>query len=145
MGAFIDLRGKRFGRWLVEDGAPDVVEKRGRRYVAWYCVCDCGALATVRAGNLGRGLSRSCGCLRREVARTENLKPGHSPWTGKASSEYRAWAKAKQRCHNPKDPKYPGYGGRGITMCERWRDSFENFIANMGRKPRPENSIRTID
>lgn len=57
------------------------------------------------------------------------------------SPEYGAWTSAKSRCSNPKDPEYKGYGGRGITVCERWRLSYQAFLDDMGRKPTPKHTL----
>lgn len=139
-----DLAGLRVDRLIVLRRAPDHVGKDGRRYVAWECDCACGARVVCLAGNLRQGKSRSCGCRNREVARASNLKHGHAPWRAKPSSEYVSWAGMKARCTNPKATKYSKYGGRGITVCARWL-SFENFIADMGRKPTARHSIDRID
>jgi hypothetical protein len=72
------------------------------------------------------------------------LRHGHAV-RGRASAEYRAWDHIRRRCLNPKDKSFQNYGGRGIAICERWRDSFEAFLADMGRKPAPELTIERVD
>ena len=107
------------------------------------CRCDCGNLTEVRSCNLTSGNSTSCGCS------TDNARS----WVGLAnrthgmsySTEYTIWHGMKNRCTNKKDPKYHRYGGRGITVCERWMNSFENFFADMGPKPSSHHSIDRID
>ena len=134
-----DLCGQRFGRLLVQQRA----NKPGRR-VVWQCVCDCGAQVSVVADPLLDGRTRSCGCLRDEVTSARTMTHGHTRGARgqtKASREYRSWDHAKSRCFCATDAKYPIYGGRGITMCVRWRDSFETFLADMGPCP----AGRTID
>lgn len=64
---------------------------------------------------------------------------------GLTSPEYRSWHGMKSRCNNPRAANYPRYGGRGISVCDRWRDSFDAFLADMGRKPSPQHSIDRID
>lgn len=91
----------------------------------WFCVCDCGAEVIVRQGNLTSGNTRSCGCLK--------IKHGHAR-TGAKTPEYFTWEDVKSRCCNPADVSYPAYGGRGITLADRWHD-FENFLADMGSRP----------
>lgn len=106
----------------------------------WICRCDCGETREVFGSNLIRGLSQSCGCLTRERVKEANTTHGrrHTP-------EYETWAKIIARCENPKASVFAYYGGRGISVCERWRHSFENFFADMGLKPTPKHSIDRID
>ena len=85
------------------------------------------------------GMTKSCGCLRREVA--GNAQRTHSQ---SQTSTYNIRKQIFQRCHNPANSKYKDYGARGITVCERWRDSFEAFIADIGQRP-PGLSIERID
>lgn len=105
----------------------------------WLCLCDCGGISRPTTGNLRGGNSRSCGCLHREQTSKVNRSHGMAN-----SREHAIWVMMKQRCINPKDSTYSKYGGRGITVCERWLESFENFFADMG--PRPEGcQIDRID
>lgn len=101
--------------------------------------CECGTVREVRRSNITRNRSRSCGCLHRELVGRMNLTHG---MTG--SPEYRIWVQMLARCLNPRNAAYPGYGGRGITVCERWR-TFENFYADMGPRPDPDLSVDRID
>lgn len=118
--------GRKFGRLTV------LAEDESR----WRCVCDCGRKTVVSAGNLRSGNTRSCGCLRtrghRAIARS--LGGGRSP-------EYAAWNAMLQRCHNPKNRSFKNYGARGITVCERWRESFDAFLADVGPRPSPDLSL----
>lgn len=84
----------------------------------WECRCDCGNICCVRAGNLMHGKQKSCGCL----SRRGNPKHNQS-----YTRVYRIYAKIKRRCFAEDDPAFPRYGGRGITMCNEWKDSFESF------------------
>lgn len=137
MGQPLDLSGKRFSRLLVLGR----VKVDGARNVMWECQCDCGNKTIAAAANIGKS-TRSCGCLARETAaellRGNTMKQTHNQ---SKSREHATWTKMKQRCHNPKNPKYPIYGARGITVCERWRNSFENFYADMGERPSNRHSI----
>lgn len=122
------LIGRTFGRLTVV-GAAFKNERP-----AWVCNCECGASTVASTGNLNRGTTKSCGCLNRESVKTANLKHGHNG-LGKRTKEYRAWAHIIGRCHNPSDKAFCNYGQRGIVVCDRWRDSFEAFLADMGNAP----------
>lgn len=131
MNPTVDLTGLRFGRLYVV-GRSD--RKSGQNRL-WECVCDCGNTAYVRANGLKRGTTQSCGCLAKELSaaraktRLVGLKHGLSvdPATGKRCRLYRIWACMKSRCNNHNATNYSFYGGRGITVCDLWRDSFEAF------------------
>lgn len=114
----------------------------------WKCLCDCGNEITACAGNLLNGTTTSCGCYRSENTSVRNKKVFTTHGMGGNShraTEYRSWACMKNRCNNPNDPAYSYYGGRGIKVCERWINSFEDFYADVGAKPDPTYSIDRID
>lgn len=107
----------------------------------WECQCDCGNRTVAAASNIGKS-TQSCGCLAKETA--ANLLRGNTTNRTHNKSkprEHATWTKMKQRCQNPRNPKYPIYGARGIFVCERWRDSFENFLTDMGPRPSVRHSI----
>lgn len=140
----VNLSGQRFGRLVVERRADKSYSSpKGYRLVLWDCTCDCGAAMTVMASSLKSGKTTSCGCFRREDMRRRYTVHGHSPATGD-SSERDTWAAMIQRCHNPKNSGFKYYGGRGIYVCDRWRHSFVNFLADMGLRP-AGRSIDRID
>lgn len=91
----------------------------------WVCRCDCGEIRKVQTGNLKSGKTKSCG----------NHGQGAVSHGRSYSPIYRSWASMKQRCINPLTPAYKNYGGRGISICERWL-LFENFLTDMGERPR---------
>lgn len=124
---FVDLTDTPpFGRWKVLRRAPN--SPSGDTY--WICQCACGTVKAVNAYTLRKGLSLSCGCYKAEV--TSRVKRIHGM---KNTPEYRAWQNMKKRCYNPRNVNYPNYGGRGIRVCDRWKDSFLNFLADMGMRP----------
>lgn len=124
---FQDLTGQTFGRLTVRAYAGQA---------KWLCKCDCGAEPEVPAKSLLRGTTCSCGCLKRETAVRTATKHG-----GFGSAEYRIWQAMKARCSNPNTIRFADYGGRGITVCDRWRASFEAFYADMGPRPSEDHSI----
>jgi len=130
---FKDLKGLRFGRLVVRRRYGYL----GRR-IAWQCRCDCGKTRVVAGSHLVQGLTVSCGCRRVEAAFTAHYKHGAAGHTGSRGAwpEYRIWKAMKDRCSNPNSRDYQSYGGRGVTMCARWRRSFGAFIADVGRRPR---------
>lgn len=129
-GVFHDKTGLVYGNLTVI--------KRDTTYsdsVKWECRCNCGNVVSVHAGNLQKGLTTSCGCYHKEACRNRLRTHG---MTG--SKEYAVWASMLSRCHNPNSQMYHYYGGNGIIVCDRWRNSFENFYADMG----PSNGL-TLD
>jgi hypothetical protein len=120
--------GKRFARLVVLDDSGVGKDRR------IFCRCDCGNEKSIIANHVRTGRIRSCGCLQREIAILSNTIHGHNR-IGQRTSEYRIWYAMKDRTLNPKSPAWDDYGGRGITVCDRWRDSFEAFLADMGPRP----------
>lgn len=130
-GRFKDIAGSRFGM-LVVVRYVGTINKRAH----WECRCDCGKTTTASGKLLRIGSTKSCGCLRAWMLKSgrNRLTHGHSKG-GKMSKEYKSWVDAKQRCFRKKATSYKYYGQRGITMCERWKNSFELFLADMGICP----------
>lgn len=142
-----DMPGQRFGRLMVIREAPPHVRHTEKRRVVkrrFECKCDCGSLATKRMGELRSGRTRSCGCLHDEMSRLQARRHGDAGHTSKAP-EYLAWINMVARCENPASTKFKDYGARGIVVCQRWRASYEAFLADMGRKPTPKHSIDRKD
>lgn len=121
----IDLTGQQFGRWTAISKSP-----KPSRNALWVCRCSCGTVREVLSTHLRSGRSQSCGCMRRERLREAWTTHGMS-----RSREYESWKQAKQRCHNPNNPQYPEWGGKGITMCPEWRNDFQTFYAHIGPCP----------
>jgi hypothetical protein len=136
----IDISGQRFGKLLVKELAHDTTG-----YAYWRCECDCGNTSIVRGARLRGGQTKSCGCFRRGGWALERLVTHGESRRGQITPEYKTWNNMRWRCNNPNSDSYDYYGGRGITVCERWQNSYENFLADMGRKPSPQHSIERID
>lgn len=136
MAVKLDLIGERFTRLVVKSKHPD---RNSVGKVQWVCQCDCGNETLATTGGLGSGNTKSCGCLRVDKTRESGLARKTHGLTG--TPEYKAWQSLRDRCYNEKAVQYPNYGGRGIVVCERWLESFENFITDMGFRPGPEYSI----
>ena len=117
--------GDRFGKLV----AMSLHERRGRNKAYWSFQCDCGNVTVAAMSEVKYGKTQSCGCLRIEIS--GNINRSHSM---SKSSEYHSWCSINGRCANLMDKAYPQYGGRGITVCERWR-KFEAFYADMGPRP----------
>ena len=131
----VKLEGQRFGRLTVLWRGPNKVEPSGATRSAWQCRCDCGNGVVVTGHALTRGHTQSCGCLTRS---------GRASKHGMARKPiYRVWWMMRQRCENPSFTSFASYGGRGITVCDRWRE-FSNFYADMG-DPAPGMTLERID
>jgi hypothetical protein len=133
MPKFIDLTGKSFGRLIV------VVLDPPNHYL---CLCSCGVTTRVSANNLRSGNTTSCGCLQRERTSQSSFKHGHNRSNSKRSKEYSCWASMIKRCTNPKHKFWMRYGGRGIKVCDKWLNSFEEFLKDVGVAP---SKFHTLD
>jgi hypothetical protein len=127
-------------------GRLTYVEPIGRnKFHKWMgrfsCVCGGARITVISAVKDGRTVS--CGCITPDNIRARCTKHGEAA-IGKQTSEYKVWMGMRKRCRNPKEKSYSRYGGRGITVCERW-DNFANFLADMGRRPSPAHSLDRID
>ena len=117
----IDLSGKNFGRLIVLEQCGRNSDKR----ILWLCSCICGNSVVISGKLLSNGDTKSCGCLRKQLM----TKHGHS-----RTRVYRTWQNMIQRCLNPLNKSYADYGGRGITICQRWL-TFDNFLEDLGENP----------
>lgn len=138
MPKLIDYTGQQFGRLTV---IKRLLISNGYNSRVVECLCNpeyggCGKTTTVDLSRLIDGAVVSCGCYRKERA----TKHGHHK-----VPEYKTWVNIKQRCYNKKNDQYDDYGGRGITMCDEWKESFEAFYRDMGPRPSPEHSIDRRD
>lgn len=143
MPSLKDIAGFRFGRVV----AIRLVGRNRHRKAIWRCACDCGQEFDAISGNLTSGTTMSCGCLKLEIigrlASRRNRRHGHATG-GAVSSEYCSWRSMINRCKHSCVNGFKYYGGRGVTVCERWQ-SFEAFLADMGEKPTPKHTLDRID
>lgn len=128
---FKDISGRRFGRLVAIERIP---AEGGN--ALWRCRCDCGANAEVRSQKLISYRTKSCGCLRTEITGNQFRKHGLA-----RTVEHAAWVGMSVRCYNPRSPSFRCYGGRGIKVCRRWRESFTAFLGDMGPRPKCKTSI----
>jgi len=126
----IDMIGQKFGLLTVVSVLPGIK-----------CVCDCSCGTRgflVNRYSVRKGRSKSCGCLR-------NTNPSHlthgESVRGRWTPEYRAWSNMLSRCYNPKATRFKDWGGRGISVCDEWRHSYEAFLRDVGRRPTSEHSL----
>lgn len=139
MKPLVDMMGDRFGRLLVVGRGPNT--KGGG--AQWLCRCDCGEERVNTRKNLIKGRVRSCGCLRKETSREVGLR--RITHGGSYTVEYRTWRSLIDRCTKPNSANWKHYGARGIGVCQRWLDGFENFIADVGNRPSDRHSLDRID
>ena len=119
MSNYIDLSGQKFGRLTVIER---LLERRNHDYrsALWLCRCDCGNEVRTYAGYLKSGNTKSCGCLHKEAVTKHGFR--HLP-------EYNIWRGMLDRCYNKETAAYPRYGGRGITVSDEWKESFEALLS----------------
>lgn len=136
----LDINGTRFGRLVAVEPTP----LRSGGKIVWRCVCDCGGEALAAINHLRDGRRVSCGCakLAGQQIRKKGGRHGHCS-NGRSTRTYRIWGGMLTRCRDPNSPPFKWYGGRGITVCERWL-SFDNFLTDMGEAP-PGLSIDRIN
>lgn len=130
-----DLTGQRFGRLTVMERSQKVSPNPKKPRVYWLCKCECGKIWPVESSCLRTGNTKGCGCTN-IPNRTHNLSK---------TTEYSTWQNIKARCYNQNSKDYPHWGGRGITVCDRWLESFENFVADMGKRPHKYLTIERVD
>lgn len=121
----IDLTGQVFTKLTVIERAESQ-----NNHARWVCACECGNIVIVKGIHLKSGHTKSCGCSKIELHTKRLTKHGHS-----GTSLYNVWCSMKERCFNEHAERYKDYGGRGITVCEEWRNSFEAFYADVSKLP----------
>lgn len=140
MGKIIDLTGKVYGRLTVIHRAPHN-ETLKTKSPLWICKCECGNFKTAFGSNIKKGDTRSCGCLQAERTSKANTIHGESDKT----KEFYTWKHIIDRCTNRNNKSYKNYGGRKISVCNRWSESYENFLSDMGRAPSQKHTIDRIN
>lgn len=139
-----DFTGREFTRLVVVSRADDHVSPNGTKFKRWNCFCKCNPdrVYPIREQSLKNGV-KSCGCLHREELAARNTTHGHSAGR-KNTKALNAYKNMIKRCTNPNYRRWDRYGGRGIKVCDRWLESFENFLADMG-EPAPDMTLDRED
>jgi len=135
---YTPLIGKKFGRLTIlslKEGGPGILA---------LCLCDCGNKTTPRITHIIINRTTSCGCIHDQRIVNASTKHGHAK-RGHLTAGYWSWAGMKARCLNKNNKAYKWYGNIGVTICDRWRHSFKNFIEDMGQKPSLKHSIDRIN
>ena len=136
MPQFIDLSGQTFNDWTFVRR----VTNKGKM-TRWLCRCVCGTERAHQPARVISGNSKGCGCKIGQRIAEKATKHGQAhPRT----PEYQAWCEMRSRCHTRSNNRFRRYGGRGITVCERWND-YEAFLEDVGPRPSPEHSLSRID
>jgi hypothetical protein len=127
-----DITGQKFGRLT----AIEPILERRHGFIVWKVKCDCGKDKNIRLDNLILGGTKSCGCLKKENMKKLGQKTKHGYSIGRFSLTYRSYVSMLRRCSNQNDKSHwSHYGGRGIVVCDRWKNNFENFLNDMGERP----------
>ena len=134
MGKRIEMVGKRFGRLVVIKES-----KKSGRSIYWKCKCDCGNFKIIQGRHLRSGDIKSCGCLKKELSMKRYTTHGM-----RDSPEYQSWKSMLHRCNNKNCLDYESYGGRGVSVCQRWT-KFANFYTDMGSRPEGKTLDRFPD
>ncbi len=139
----LKLTGQRFGKLVVLSRSTGYVSPKGNKRSTWFCECDCGNSTVVNGSALESGRTKSCGCLIRDIASKNFTKYGHT-----SNPRYPVWRDMIRRCYDTNHPSYSNYGGRGITVCEEWRDEefgILRYIEDMGDRPTGDYSVDRIN
>lgn len=132
----LDIKGQVFGRLKVIE---KMTSNKGDK-TSWKCRCSCGNSAVVRTNHLRAGLIKSCGCLQKESTKKRSTIHNMAH-----TVEYNVWTCMLQRCQNSNNPAFENYGGRGIKVCDEWKNDFVTFFNHIGKRPSPKYSLDRID
>lgn len=141
MGKIINESGNRYGKLVVQGLSHFDPKEANRAY--FKCVCDCGNERIVMGKSLRSNIIYAC--LECSAKRRADNHSSHGDCRKGKTKEYFIWRGIKERCLNPRNKHYFRYGGRGITMCEKWKNSYADFLLDMGRKPSDKHSIERND
>ena len=136
---FQDLTGKRFQRLVVIARNIPIIPRKNK-HTYWECLCDCGNPVVVKSTHLHSGNTKSCGCYARDNIKERSTTHGLTD-----SPEYNSWKSMNKRCYSKSNQAYARYGGRGITVCDEWKNSFEAFYRDMGSRPSSEHTLDRKD
>lgn len=144
MAEIQNLLGKRYGRLVVIKRAKNRGAKNNQTY--WLCQCDCGKQKEIASYSLKHGISKSCGCLQKERASQVNSKHGYTVDRGKERL-YCVWCTMRERCYSPKNKSYPDYGGRGIKVCDEWKEytNFRDWALANGYDEKAPRGVCSLD
>ena len=152
MGKLNIISGQKFNRLTIIEEVERHIYPSGRPRRRFLCKCDCGNQTTVMINKILNGHTNSCGCYRKENSSILGKTKIYSKENNKSYKHglsnhqlYSTWIGMKNRCNNPNSSDYKHYGGRGIKICDRWNNSFPNFLEDMGMKPSKSYSIDRID
>jgi hypothetical protein len=132
--------GDKYGRLTIVKEVERYIKPSGHTQRQFNCKCECGNEIITKLYYLTNGDTKSCGCLNLELSKKRRITHNLS-----RTKEYKNWLKMKERCYNPNTKGYEYWGGRGIKVCDRWLNSFENFLTDMGERPTLKHSIDRID
>ncbi len=147
MSKRLNLVGKQIGELTVMEAGNGGETSGGNKYTTWLCKCSCGKTKEIRTNCLTRKdgkQQKSCGCKKTEGLIKRSTVHNNAR-VGNHTKEYRTWQHIKQRCLNPNNAHYAEYGGRGISVCAEWIDSFEQFYSDIGKAPSTKHTIDRID
>ena len=141
MGAKLSMIGDRFGRLIVLAEAASRRPPNGAPQRRFKCRCDCGTEFVATGGHLRSGHTSSCGCIKAERVRKLGYQNRRHGEAAARTPEYLVWKSMFTRCTNPNALNFKYYGARGVSVCEAWRESYPNFLRDVGRRPSSEHSI----
>ena len=126
----LDLVGKKSGRLLVVERVDEHVTSGGQKKTMYLCKCSCGNTKVIQSNSLRSGRTKSCGCFNSEKSKSRRTTHGM-----RNTKAYSTWAGIKNRCFNAHTERYKDYGGRGITMCDEWKNNFKSFFDYVSKLP----------
>ena len=140
MGKKIEIKtGEKINKLTVVKETEPYISPKGIKLRKALFICECGNTTDVNYSSVKSGGIKSCGCIKKEPR-----KHGSAP-RGKQTTEYRAWCSMKYRCLNPNSKDYYMYGAKGISIYNKWIESYEEFIKHVGLKPSPQHSLDRIN